>query len=105
MNKLHHVAIKTNKLDWYVQFFKEVFGMSIRKENLNPGERKVWFDEGIQINETVGEGGKEDRVDHIAISTNEMSLVMEKSQQYECIQIKENWIELPDGLKIEFIEE
>ena len=104
MNRLHHVAIKTNRLDWYVHFFKEVFGMNIRKEKSDSGKRKIWFKEGVQNNETVGENRKDDYVDHIAISTDEMCFVMKKARQYGCVQIKENWIELPDGLKIEFIE-
>lgn len=103
MNRLHHVAIKTNNVEWYVDFFKEVLGMNIKKKTDVSGERKIWFHEGIQINEVALENIERESVDHIAVSTDEMEKVIKKSVQYGCIQLKENWVQLPDGLKIELI--
>lgn len=104
MNKLHHVAIKTDNIEWYVKFFKEVFCMNVKRETGRSGERKIWFHEGIQINETVQKNTERDAVDHIAISTDEIAKVIEKSVQGGCLQLKANWLQLPDGLKIELIE-
>lgn len=104
MNKLHHIAIKTNKAEWYVKFFKKVFSMNVKKEVSNSEARKIWFYEGIQINEVTENCNQEGYTDHIAISTEEKEAIIRKSGECGCVQIKENWIQLPDGLIIELIE-
>lgn len=104
MNNFHHVAIKTNEVEWYVEFFEKIFGMKIKKQISDLKGRKIWFQEGIQINEDpdVKSGGG--YLDHIAISTNEKKQVLANAIQYGCIQLKENWIQLPDGITIELME-
>lgn len=102
MNMLHHVAIQTKDIDWYVVFLKKVFRMNIKKETT--GLRKIWFYEGIQINEITSNCVEEGYVNHIAISTDDRDEIIEESVKYGCIQLKENWIRLPDGLCIELID-
>ena len=50
--RIHHVAVKVNNLEWYVDFFQNVLGMTIEKTKGEKPSRQLWFYEGIQLVET-----------------------------------------------------
>lgn len=104
--KIDHVAIKVNNLEESVQFFEEVFGMEIEKTAGEKPVRKVWFKEGIQLNETDGDIERGGMLDHIGIYTDNQSAVLGKSWEYGCKKLPngDNWFENPLGLKVELKE-
>lgn len=104
-NSIHHVAISTNNYDSYVSLFTEVFEMTARKSDGEAPARRIWFHEGIQINEAASASEPGKLVDHIAIGTDCMDEVIARAIAHGCTQIKSNWIQLPDGLKIELMED
>lgn len=48
---LHHAALNVADLDWYAAFFQETFAMEVRRTSGEAPARKIWFSEGIQLNE------------------------------------------------------
>lgn len=100
---LEHMAFKVNDLDWCVQFFQEVFGMSIRLELGEKPNRKVWLHAGIQLNEAVDFVNKEGRCDHFALMTNEYDDVLKECKDWGCksLDMGENWLMMPNGMVIE----
>jgi catechol 2,3-dioxygenase-like lactoylglutathione lyase family enzyme len=101
--KIDHVAIKVNNLEESVQFFEEVFGMEIEKTAGEKPVRKVWFKEGIQLNEEAVKITAGGVMDHIGIYTDNEDIILEKSRKYGCRNLPngENWIQTPAGLIIE----
>ena len=101
--RIDHVAIKVNNLEESVQFFEEVFGMEIEKTAGEKPVRKVWFKEGIQLNEEAGKIAADGVMDHIGIYTDNEDMVLEKSEKYGCRNLPngKNWIQTPTGLIIE----
>lgn len=100
--RIHHTAIKVKNLEWYIHFFTEVFGMEIERTAGASPERKVWFKEGIQLNEEM-DFGEDGVMDHIGIETDSMERILEKSKEYGCSSLPngENWFQTPDGIRIE----
>ena len=50
--RIHHAAIRVNDLEWYLDFFQRVFGMTIEKTRGEKPCRQIWLFEGIQLIET-----------------------------------------------------
>jgi len=102
---LEHNAIKVQNMDWYVQFFDDVFGMKVRKIMGQAPKRKIWLWGGIQLNETIEFHSPEGREEHLGIMTDNVIEVLEKAYAYGVAELQEghNWIQLPDGLHIEVI--
>lgn len=101
--KMDHVAIKVSNLEESVQFFEEVFGMEVAKTAGEKPIRKVWFKEGIQLNEVDGNTITDGIMDHIGIYTDDQSVILEKSKKYGCRNLPNgnNWIQTPTGIRIE----
>ncbi len=78
--KIDHVAIKVNNLEESVQFFEEVFGMEIEKTAGEKPVRKVWFKEGIQLNEEAVKITAGGVMDHIGIYTDNEDIILEKAE-------------------------
>lgn len=100
---LHHIALSVNRLDWYVDFFTKVFEMTVRKTAGSAPERKIWFHEGIQLNETPDTPAAGTLYDHLAISAEDPEAVIARAEEAGCRRIRENWIVLPDGVTMELI--
>lgn len=100
---LHHIALSVDRLDWYLDFFTKVFEMTVRKTAGEAPERKIWFHEGIQLNEAPGTPAAGTFYDHIAISAEDKKAVIARAEEFGCRLIQENWITLPDGLTIELM--
>ena len=100
---LHHIALSVDRLDWYLDFFTKVFEMTVQKTAGDAPERKIWFHEGVQLNEAAKKPAAGTLYDHLAISTKEKETVIARAEEFGCRRIKENWISLPDGVTIELI--
>ena len=104
MLTLHHVAIATKEFEKYVELFEKM-GMSVRRTMGEKPKRQLWFHEGIQINE-LPETAAEDRIDHIALGTDEFEGTMGKAFANGCtpVEQKDHWFNLPDGIKVEIMK-
>ena len=101
--KMDHVAIKVNNFEENVRFFKEVFEMEIEKTAGEKPTRKVWFRQGIQLNETTEDVCSEGIMDHIGIRTDYKEIILKKSKEFGCKGLPngEHWFQTPDGIRIE----
>lgn len=104
--KIDHVAIRVNDLEESVRFFQEVFEMNIDKTAGEKPMRKIWFREGIQLNETEGIPGGEGEMDHIGICCDHKEIILERSRLFGCSPLPngDHWFQTPDGVKIELKE-
>lgn len=102
---IHHVALKTTDLEASVKFFQEVFGMTVEKILGEAPNRKLWFDQGVQLNEVASYGDGANAFDHFAINVDDIPAVMDKVEAYGCTRLpgKDHWFAMPDGLLIELM--
>ena len=99
--KLDHVAISAKDMDWYIQFFKDVFSMEVTK--WNDAHTQVWIDDSVQINK--GEDKPFVGMDHISIKVDDVDDAIERTYRYGGVSIErgKNWVRIPTGLLIEII--
>lgn len=107
MSKLHHCAINVSDYDWYSTFFQEIFKMKISKSSGEMPARKVWFKEGIQLNEIPEPSPYSSVYDHIALSVCNIESVVSAALKKGCTLLpdKHNWVKLPNGVLIELMAE
>lgn len=104
--QISHVAINVKDFEWHVRFFQDVFGMTIARMDGDRPDRKVWFEQGIQVNETEDASLEQAPgcADHIGIHTDDVEAVLRKSREYGCTSVPgkgEHWFQLPNGVKFE----
>lgn len=102
--QLHHIALSVHDLDWHKRFFETVFKMHISKASGEIPYRKIWYQEGIQLNETTEFLICNNLYDHIAITTTNTKETITLATNLGCRQISENWFELPSKIRIELIQ-
>lgn len=102
--QLHHVAVNSANFEETVRFFEELFGMEASRTAGQAPERKLWFRQGIQVNEAVNAepGGL---YDHIGIQVTDKALTLEKAAAFGCTPVagKPGWFVTPDNIVIELI--
>jgi hypothetical protein len=106
---VEHVAILVKDIDWYIDFFTDILGMSIVKTSEESGVIKnVWLNGGIQL--TLSENFYENScIEHLGIVVRNLDATLMKI--YSCkniIQVPDksrNWVELPEGLQLEIFQE
>lgn len=100
---LDHAALNVRDIEWYINFFEEVFGMEEQKRQGNMPYRKVWLDGGIQLCECQVETSSAGPFDHICFVTEDIDSVVKAAKARGCIQVpfKPTWIILPNGIVIE----
>ena len=105
---LHHTAINVADFVWYENFFTTLFEMTILRTTgtAAEGNRKVWFAEGIQLNEVSmcdGIGTKTPAVDHISLAVDNIPSAITGALKRGCSRLSEgdHWFSLPNGTKVE----
>lgn len=97
---IHHVAITVSEFDQYAELFKQVFEMQVEKKSGQKPNRKIWFRQGIQLNEC---SSPSPLFDHIGISAGNQEELLTRAQKYGCTPLPEgsNWFALPNGIRVE----
>lgn len=100
---LDHVGYRVADLDWYLNFFSEVFEMGVERQRTNAdGSREVWLVGGLQLCEVPGFTGNDGRAHHLCLITDDLEGARAKALAMGCSELpKHHWIKLPDGLQIE----
>lgn len=104
---LEHVAIPVKDIHWHIRFFREVFGMTLREVDGNPGDPKqVWTVGGIQLMSAATFEGPEGRLAHLGIMTEDLEAALAEARAFGAKELPQgrNWMQLPDGLCIEVIQ-
>lgn len=100
---LNHVALNVKDFDWYVNFFRTVCGMNSYREDDVAPNRKIWFTEGIQLNETTEDLPVKGIYDHFGFHADDVAAFVSAAKAAGCGDVpgKGHWFTLPNGVKVE----
>ena len=104
-SQLHHVALNVHDMNWYASFFQEIFGMEIRKTAGTAPNQKIWFFEGIQLNECQDKPDLGTACDHISIAVPDIARTVDAALKAGCSALPngEHWFSLPNGVRVELM--
>ncbi len=99
---LEHVAI------WHIRFFHEVFGMTLREvQGTVEQPSQYWMLGGMQFMSKPDFEGPEGRLGHLGLMCEDLDAALAAARRFEGVeQLPQgpNWLRLPDGLALEFIQ-
>ena len=104
---LDHTALPVRDIAWHIEFFRDVLGMSVRQVAGDPDRpEQIWFWGGIQLKSAPGFAGPEGRLAHLGIMTDNLEETLRRVYERGAEELPQgrNWVKLPDGLEIEFIQ-
>lgn len=104
---LHHIAVNTKNFEKTVEFFQELFHMEIRKTQGEAPNRKLWFCQGIQINEIPQTTPGGNTYDHIGIQVDNRPATISKALTLGCHPVTgkpTHWLQTPEGYLLELME-
>ena len=104
--KLHHMAVNAANFEATVQFFQELFDMEVLKTNGEAPNRKLWFKQGIQVNEASEAGAAGNVYDHIGIWVDDRERTLAKAHAMGCRAMDgkpAHWFLTPEGIVIELM--
>lgn len=108
---LHHTALNVADYEEKIRFFTTVFGMSAVREEGEKPHRKIWFGEGIQLNEISAEeegtlASGLQRTDHLGFQVDSVEETLKKAEEFgmERIPGKAHWFRLGETLVFELKE-
>lgn len=100
---LDHVAYRVQNMDWTVDFFAQVFEMTVtRTVTADNGLRNIWLSGGLQLVEEPGFGNESGRAHHVCLLVDDLEGARRKALDLGCKELtKHHWVELPNGLQVE----
>ncbi len=104
--ELHHIAFSVQEFDWYVDFFQTVFDMTVRKTAGEKPSRKLWFHQGIQINETTVPTENGSNYDHFSLAVDDIEEAVKLCLEKGCRKAPngDNWVIFPNNVMLEFMK-
>ena len=104
-SKLHHVCVNSANFEQTVRFFQEVFQMEISHTRDAAPTRKLWFKEGIQVNEVPDVPSPAGPWDHVGIEVSNKEEILSKIPSFGCTVLPEkpHWFLTTDGFVIELM--
>ena len=101
--RIHHVALNVRDLDWYAAFFRDVFGMTVQRTDGERPKRRIWFCEGVQLNECEAEPVRGNACDHFSLGVDDVPAAVEAAVKAGCAPLPEgaHWVALPNGVRLE----
>lgn len=104
--KLHHMAVNSPNFAETVRFFEELFDMDVLKTSGEAPNRKLWFKQGIQVNEVPEAVPGGNVYDHIGIQVDDREQTLAKALSMGCKAIDgkpAHWFLTPDKIVIELM--
>jgi catechol 2,3-dioxygenase-like lactoylglutathione lyase family enzyme len=104
---LEHVAIFVRDIRFHIRFFEEVLGMTMREVDGTPEDpRQYWTVGGMQFIAMPDFQGGEGRLAHLGVMCEDVQAALEAARKFDVQEMPQgpNWLRLPDGLAIEFIQ-
>ena len=106
--RVTHVAFDVDQFDWYKNFFKNVYGMEIDREDGEAPARRIWFKGGIQLNETEEKRSPVEIFDHVCLLAQDVQGFVEKAIEAGCErhpdETKGHWFVMPNGMQVEVMD-
>ena len=103
--QLHHLALVTRDFEETVRFFEDVFCMEAYRQEGEAPVRRIWFRQGIQINEDADASQGAGQYHHIGLAVDDLAEAVRKAKEYGCTTLlgKDKWLQTKDGLLIELM--
>jgi catechol 2,3-dioxygenase-like lactoylglutathione lyase family enzyme len=104
---VEHVAIWVQDIQWHIRFFHDVFGMTMREAE-GPAEnpKQYWMLGGMQFIASPDFSGPEGRLAHLGVMCEDVEAALTAAKAFGVEEMPQgrNWLRLPDGLAVEFIQ-
>jgi len=104
---VEHVAIWVRDIHWHIRFFHDVLGMTMREAD-GPAEnpQQYWTLGGMQFIASPDFAGPEGRLAHLGVMCEDVEAALTAAEAFGVEEMPQgrNWLRLPDGLAVEFIQ-
>ena len=105
---LEHIAIWVKDIHWHIRFFHDVFGMTMREvDGTEQQPSQYWTLGGMQFMSDPEFAGPEGRLGHLGMMCEDLPAALARARGFEGVEAMsqgDNWLRLPDGLAVEFIQ-
>ena len=108
---VEHVAIRVADIQWHIDFFRDVLGMTLRDIDGPPdAPLQVWSIGGLQLISTPGFAAPPSNdagwLAHLGIMVDDVEAALVAAQKWGVSALPQgrNWLRLPDGLAVEFLQ-
>jgi lactoylglutathione lyase len=104
---LEHVAVWVKDIHWHIRFFHDVCGMTMRDVQGSEQEPKqYWTLGGLQFIASPEFAGPEGRLAHLGVMCDDLEATLAAAQRFGATEMPQgrNWLRLPDGLAVEFMQ-
>ena len=104
---LEHVAMWVKDIHWHIQFFHDVCGMTMREVQGSAEDPvQYWTLGGLQFIASPEFAGPEGRLAHLGVMCEDLEVTLTAAKQFGVTEMPQgpNWLRLPDGLAVEFIQ-
>jgi len=104
---VEHVAIWVRDIHWHIKFFHDVCGMTMREVQGTVEEPiQYWTLGGMQFMAKPDHAGPEGRLGHLGVMCEDLEAALAAAKAFGVTEMPQgrNWLRLPDGLAIEFIQ-
>ena len=101
--QIHHIALNVSDLEWYAAFFQDVFSMTVQRTAGEKPKRRLWFREGVQLNECSGEPECGEAYDHFSLGVDDIPGAVKRALDAGCSPLPNgsHWLQLPNGVRLE----
>ncbi len=104
---LEHVAMWVKDIHWHIQFFHDVCGMTMREVQGSAEDPvQYWTLGGLQFIASPEFAGPEGRLAHLGVMCEDVESTLAAAKKFGVTEMPQgpNWLRLPDGLAVEFIQ-
>lgn len=104
---LEHVAVWVKDIHWHIRFFRDVCGMTMREvEGSVEAPAQYWTLGGMQFIAKPDFAGPEGRLAHLGVMCEDLEATLAAAKKFGVSEMPQgrNWLQLPDGLVVEFIQ-
>lgn len=104
---LEHVALWVKDIHWHIRFFHEVCGMTMREVQGTPDNpEQFWSLGGLQFIAAPDFAGPEGRLAHLGVMCDDLQATLAAARRFGVTEMAQgrNWLRLPDGLAVEFMQ-
>jgi catechol 2,3-dioxygenase-like lactoylglutathione lyase family enzyme len=104
---LEHVAIWVKDIQWHIKFFHVVCGMTMREvQGTVENPAQYWTLGGMQFIARPDFAEPEGRLGHLGVMCEDLEFALQAAKAFDVTEMSQgrNWLRLPDGLTVEFIQ-
>jgi predicted enzyme related to lactoylglutathione lyase len=112
---VEHVAIRVKDIRWHMHFFATVLDMDVREIDVSDGSdpncpRQYWTIGGIQLINSpdfvAPPSNDQGWLAHLGIMCENLEEALRRAAAFGVTELPQgrNWLQLPDGLAVEFMQ-